>query len=131
MAKKAPKEKAPDQPTFEEALARLEGIVYLLEDGDIGLNESLTRYEEGVRILRQAYELLQHVERRIELLSGVDADGNPIVRPFATDNAELPDQPPRPPLRSGLPPRDIEGSQEGRKDRQPGNNGVDSPGGLL
>ena len=42
-----------------------------------GLNESLERYEEGVKLLRQSYELLQRAERRIELLSGVDAEGNP------------------------------------------------------
>ena len=67
---------------FEDALERLEEIVHSLEEGDIGLNESLERYEEGVKLLRQSYELLQRAERRIELLSGVDAEGNPITQPF-------------------------------------------------
>ena len=73
---------SPEQPTFEVALKRLEEIVHLLEEGDIGLDESLERYEEGVKLLRQSYELLQRAERRIELLSGVDAEGNPITQPF-------------------------------------------------
>ena len=73
---------SPDQPSFEEALKRLEEIVRLLEEGDLGLNEALERYEEGVKLLRQSYELLQRAERRIELLSGVDAEGNPITQPF-------------------------------------------------
>jgi exodeoxyribonuclease VII small subunit len=72
----------PDQPTFEEALKRLEDIVHLLEEGNLGLNESLERYEEGVRLLRLSYEILHKAERRIEILSDVDADGNPITRPL-------------------------------------------------
>ena len=67
---------------FEDALARLEQIVHTLEEGDIGLNESLEKYEEGVKLLRQSYELLEKAERRIELLSGVDAEGNPVTEPF-------------------------------------------------
>jgi exodeoxyribonuclease VII small subunit len=76
--------------SFEDALKRLEEIVRLLEEGEIGLNESLERYEEGVKLLRQSYDLLQRAERRIELLSGVDAEGNPVTEPFddtATFNA--------------------------------------------
>ncbi len=76
------KEETPDQPGFEQSLKRLEEIVHLLEEGDVGLNEALERYEEGVKLLRQAYDLLQRAERRIELLSGVDAEGNPITQPF-------------------------------------------------
>ena len=88
MAKKNPKQQLPDQPSFEEALKRLEEIVHLLEEGEIGLDEALERYEEGVKLLRQAYELLGRAERRIELLSGVDAEGNPIAQPF-DDQATL------------------------------------------
>ena len=69
-------------PSFEAALKRLEEIVHSLEEGNVGLNESLERYEEGVKLLRQSYELLERAERRIELLSGVDADGNPVPQPF-------------------------------------------------
>jgi exodeoxyribonuclease VII small subunit len=81
-------EGASQGPSFEEALRRLEEIVHLLEEGEIGLDEALKRYEEGVKLLRQAYELLTRAERRIELLSGVDAEGNPICEPF-DDQATL------------------------------------------
>lgn len=82
MAKKTPSDPASDPVRFEEALEQLEKIVHLLEEGDIGLSESLERYEEGIKLLRQSYELLERAERRIELLSGVDADGNAITQPF-------------------------------------------------
>ena len=71
-----------DPPTFEQSLERLEQIVHALEEGELGLTEALAQYEEGVKLLRQSYELLQRAERRIELLSGVDAEGNPITQPF-------------------------------------------------
>ena len=82
MSKRPSGEPPPDQPSFEQSLQRLGEIVHRLEEGDIGLNEALERYEEGVKLLRQSYELLQRAERRIELLSGVDAEGNPITQPF-------------------------------------------------
>ena len=74
---------------FEEALARLEGIVRALEDGEIGLDDALAQYEQGVKLLRQCHDLLQHAERRIELLSGLDADGNPVCTPFDDQNLTL------------------------------------------
>ena len=71
------------EPSFEASLASLEQIVHDLEEGKLGLNEALGRYEEGVRLLRRCYGLLERAERRIELLSGIDAEGNPITQPFA------------------------------------------------
>jgi exodeoxyribonuclease VII small subunit len=69
-------------PDFESALARMEAIVYELEEGRIGLAEALARYEEGVGLLRQCFGLLETAERRIELLTGVDTAGNPVVEPY-------------------------------------------------
>jgi exodeoxyribonuclease VII small subunit len=42
----------------------------------------LVCYEEGVKLLRQSYDLLEGAERRIEFLSGIDAEGRPITQPF-------------------------------------------------
>ena len=74
-------------PSFEQALSELETIVHDLEDGQIGLEEALARYEQGVKLLRRCHELLQRAERQIALLSGVDAEGNPISTPL--DDASL------------------------------------------
>src|SRR5947209_6601076 len=72
----------PDQLSFESALARIEAIVHELEEGQTGLAESLGRYEEAVGLLKQCYGLLERAERRIELLVGADAAGNPLTEPF-------------------------------------------------
>ena len=82
MAKKKSIPDCDQPPTFEDALAELEAVVADLEKGELGLAESLARYEVGIRRIRQCQEQLQRAERRIALLSGVDADGKPITQPF-------------------------------------------------
>jgi exodeoxyribonuclease VII small subunit len=67
---------------FEEALAGLEAIIRDLEDGRLGLNESLGRYEEGVRLLKYCHETLNQAERRIQLLTGLDESGAAVTSPF-------------------------------------------------
>jgi exodeoxyribonuclease VII small subunit len=67
----------------------LELVVRDLEDGRIGLDESLARYEEGVRLLKVCRESLQTAERKIMLLTGIDANGNPLVESFAEETSSL------------------------------------------
>jgi exodeoxyribonuclease VII small subunit len=69
-------------PSFEQSLAELEQIVRQLEEGQLGLSDSLARYEVGVKRLKECYQLLERAERRIELLERVDAGGEPVTRPF-------------------------------------------------
>ena len=69
-------------PSFEESLEKLERSVRQLEDGKLGLTESLQCYEEGVRQLKQCYRGLEAAERKIELLAGIDAEGKPLTEPF-------------------------------------------------
>ncbi len=71
-----------DNPTFEEALAELERIVHELEDGQIGLEQSLARYETGVALLKRCYQQLSQAEQRIVQLTGIDDEGKPLIRPF-------------------------------------------------
>ena len=71
-----------DNLTFESALAELEKIMRELEDGQIGLEESLAHYEKGVTLLRKCYGQLQKAEQRIMLLKGVDGDNRPVTEPF-------------------------------------------------
>ena len=63
MAKKGKQEQ-----TFEEAVTRLEEIVGQLEDGEIPLENSLTLFEEGVKLSRFCRTKLDEAEKRISLL---------------------------------------------------------------
>ena len=72
----------PANLSFEESLAELERIVRDLEDGAIGLEEALARYEQGVALIKKCYAQLLQAEQRILLLTGVDEEQQPILRPF-------------------------------------------------
>ena len=67
--------------TFETAVEKLEEIVDDLEQNLSGLDQSLARYEEGVRLIRHAHALLAGAGRKIELLRGVDEEGNAVTAP--------------------------------------------------
>lgn len=54
---------------FEASLKKLEQIVRELESGDVGLNESLTRFEEGISLYKQCRETLENAEKKIKILS--------------------------------------------------------------
>ena len=69
-------------PTFESALADLEQILRALEDGKTTLEEGLAQYERGVALLKVCYGHLRGAENRITQLSGLDADGKPLLKPF-------------------------------------------------
>jgi exodeoxyribonuclease VII small subunit len=72
----------PHEMAFEDAIRRLGHIVEQLERGDLPLEASLRLFEEGVGLARVSQRRLDSAERRIEELLGVDADGQPITRPF-------------------------------------------------
>jgi exodeoxyribonuclease VII small subunit len=67
---------------FEGSLHRLERAVEELEGGDLGLDDALAKYEEGVRLLARCHGLLDAAERKVALLTGVDEDGRPATEPF-------------------------------------------------
>lgn len=52
--------------SFEAALARLEAIVQKLESGEVGLEESIRIYEEGVKIKAFCEKKLGEAQLRVE-----------------------------------------------------------------
>src|SRR5262249_12959222 len=68
--------------TFEQALTQLEGIMEELERGEPALSAALAQYENGVKLLRHCYRLLDQAEQSVALLTGVDTQGNPLTTPF-------------------------------------------------
>ena len=85
MAKKKanPAKKRTDKGAdFEASLAEVEQIVARLESGELGLTESLEQYEKGIKQLKRCHGLLDAAEQKVSLLSGFDADGNPITEPM-------------------------------------------------
>ena len=53
---------------FEEALKRLEKIVEELENGSLSLDDSLEKYEEGIRLSRICAKKLEAAKKKVEIL---------------------------------------------------------------
>ena len=83
----AKKQTAECSISFEESFEKLEQIVRQLEDGQLGLSESLARYEEGIRYLKQCHQALSAAERKIELLTSVDENGCAETEPLDEESA--------------------------------------------
>lgn len=60
--------RSPKSKTFEQAVKRLEEIVSDLENGQLGLEDSLKRYEEGIGLIRVCGQQLKDAEQKIQLL---------------------------------------------------------------
>ena len=87
MAKKKRPTKT-EELSFEQSLDQLESVVSKLESGKLPLAESLEQYESGVKHLKSCYDLLSDAERRISLVSGLDASGKPKTKDFETGGDE-------------------------------------------
>jgi exodeoxyribonuclease VII small subunit len=74
-------ETSADSPaSFEASLSRLNEIVDRLEGSELNLEESLSLFEEGVRLARVSQARLDAAEKRVEELLAIDEQGEPVVR---------------------------------------------------
>jgi exodeoxyribonuclease VII small subunit len=55
--------------TFEQALEKLEEIVSAIESGQIGLEESIAKYAEGIELIKHCRGVLDAAEKKIQLLT--------------------------------------------------------------
>jgi exodeoxyribonuclease VII small subunit len=58
-----------EAPKFEDGLASLEKLVAELEQGDLGLDEALKRFESGVKLAAQLQAALEQSQRKVEQLA--------------------------------------------------------------
>jgi exodeoxyribonuclease VII small subunit len=90
--KKTPAEASPapatgEGPGFEEALERLETIVEELEGGSLTLEQSIARYEEGVKLSRRLTQTLDQAEKKIErLMEAGGESGGPTTAPMELES---------------------------------------------
>jgi exodeoxyribonuclease VII small subunit len=79
----AKKQQSPPK-SFEEALGELEQILSDIEGGEVGLEESLVKYERGNFLIGHCRGVLNRAEKQIELLSKA-ADGELDAHPVTDD----------------------------------------------
>ncbi|EFM24942.1 exodeoxyribonuclease VII, small subunit [Peptoniphilus duerdenii ATCC BAA-1640] len=71
--------------SYEESVKRLEKIVEDLESGNLSLDESIKKYEEGIALYKNCSKLLQEYENKVEILSK-NQDGEIKLEEFSRDN---------------------------------------------
>ena len=64
---------------FEKALSELETLVERLEQGELGLEESLALFERGVHLTRHCQDALASAEQRLQVL--MEEAGQEVLRP--------------------------------------------------
>ncbi|MGE4285616.1 MAG: exodeoxyribonuclease VII small subunit [Phycisphaerae bacterium] len=55
--------------TFEQAIGKLKDVVSSIENGQVGLEESLKKYEEGMKLIAHCKEILKRCEEKIITLT--------------------------------------------------------------
>lgn len=53
---------------FEETMQELEKIVQELEKGDLNLDDSINKFEEGMKLSKSASDYLEKAEKKITVL---------------------------------------------------------------
>ena len=68
---------------FEQSLTELQTLVERLENGELSLEDSLSAFEQGIRLTRDCQEALTQAEQKVQIL--LERDGQLQPAPFDAD----------------------------------------------
>ncbi len=68
---------------FETSMKKLEDIVNELENGNLNLDESVEKFEEGMKIAKECNNILEKAEKKITIL--LENDGELKEENFETE----------------------------------------------
>mgnify|MGYP004566355859 FL=1 len=57
-----------EEKSFEENMEQLENIVTELEKGELNLEESVKKFEQGINISKKCNDILEKAEKKITIL---------------------------------------------------------------
>ncbi len=69
--------------SFEEQISELEKIVLELEKGELSLDDSVKKFEQGIKISKECNEILEKAEKKINIL--INQDGEMKEEKFDTE----------------------------------------------
>lgn len=77
------------EPSFEEAMERLEEIVSAMEGERMPLEEMVQSYAEGAQLLKVCRQRIEVARQRVELITAdLDGTGKAALSDFDADTAE-------------------------------------------
>ncbi|WP_439859867.1 exodeoxyribonuclease VII small subunit [Pseudomonas sp. MBLB4136] len=68
---------------FEQSLTDLQSLVERLESGELSLEDSLSAFEQGIRLTRDCQAALTQAEQKVQIL--LERDGELEEAPFDAD----------------------------------------------
>ena len=101
MAKSVSAGPADSTKSFEDAMSELEGIVHVLEDSRLPLDELVLNYERGSLLLQICQQRLDAAQQRIEIINQTKAGGL-TTAPF--EKSDTPPPAPAKPARKASSP---------------------------
>lgn len=72
--------------SFEENMKKLEEIAVELEKGDLDLDSSVAKFEEGMKISKECSEMLENAEKKITML--IKGEGGELAEEKFVQNEE-------------------------------------------
>lgn len=63
-----------EEKSFEELMKSLEEIASQLEKGDLNLEESIEKFEEGMKLSKKCNEIIENAEKKITILLQKDGE---------------------------------------------------------
>ncbi|RJX27023.1 MAG: exodeoxyribonuclease VII small subunit [Desulfurivibrio sp.] len=75
---------------FETALTRLEELAGELEKGDLTLEISLKKFDEGMKLVQFCSQKLDESQQQIDML--LNKNGSPTTVPFQVEEDEGPEE---------------------------------------
>ncbi len=71
---------------FEQSLTDLQTLVERLENGELSLEDSLTAFEQGIRLTRECQGALAQAEQKVQML--LERDGELVEEALDEDRGE-------------------------------------------
>ena len=63
---------------LEDYFDKLDGIVDELQNGELTLEESFQRYEEGMKLIRECHQSIDQVEKKLQVIQEGMSDAEDI-----------------------------------------------------
>lgn len=61
--------------SIEESFEQLDTIIGSLQQGDLSLEESFQKYEEGMKLIKLCSDTIDKVEKKLEIIEQEETEG--------------------------------------------------------
>jgi exodeoxyribonuclease VII small subunit len=74
----------PKLPDLESSIAEINTLIDQMEQGEISLEQSLERFERGIRLIKHCQKVLQEAEQKVQIL--INNNDKEDLRPYENND---------------------------------------------